>query len=43
MKKIIFKNQNRTFLLCAYFISLVINCLFSNNFGKILGLLSLFL
>ena len=33
-KKIIFKNQNRTFLLLAFFfISLVINLLFSNNFG----------
>ena len=32
-KKIIFKNQNRTFLLLAFFfISLVINLLFSNNF-----------
>ena len=33
-KKIIFKNQNRTFLLLAFFfISLVINLLFLNNFG----------
>ena len=33
-KKIIFKNQNKTFLLLAFFfISLVINLLFSNNFG----------
>ena len=33
-KKVIFKNQNRTFLLLAFFfISLVINLLFSNNFG----------
>ena len=33
-KKITFKNQNRTFLLLAFFfISLVINLLFSNNFG----------
>ena len=33
-KKIIFKNQNRIFLLLAFFfISLVINLLFSNNFG----------
>ena len=33
-KKVIFKNQNRTFLLLAFFfLSLVINLLFSNNFG----------